>query len=143
MTQANAWSDFSNDAHPLIATAVRTARQDSCKIGDAITATSERLGLPARMVRSILYSEPVRLSRERYDALLARWWFDMDRQAEALRRRAEELETQAAAVRVADAQLTLPLEAPCVERSTSGPASGARPARSGRPSASPRLGTGF
>lgn len=130
MNHANAWSDFSDNAYPLIATAVRTARQDGHKIGDAIAATGERLGLPARMVRSILYSEPVRLSRERYDALLARWWSDMDRQAEALRRRAEELEQQAAAVRVADAQLSLPLEAPCVGQSACVSASGARPGRS-------------
>lgn len=131
MTTVNAWSDFSDEAYPLIATAVRTARQDGYKIGDAIAATSERLGLPARMVRSILYSEPVRLSRERYEALLARWWTDMDRQAEALRRRAEELEQQAAAVRVADAQLTLPLEAPCERRSVVSASYGSRVSRSG------------
>lgn len=130
MPGVNAWSDFSDEAYPLIATAVRTARQDGHKIGDAIAATGERLGLPARMVRSILYSEPVRLSRERYEALLARWWSDMDRQAEALRRRAEELEQQAAAVRVADAQLTLPLEAPCDRRSVVSASYGSRGPRS-------------
>ena len=131
MPGVNAWSDFPDNAYPLIATAVRTARLDGHKIGDAIAATGERLGLPARMVRSILYSEPVRLSRERYEALLARWWSDMDRQAEALRRRSEELEQQAAAVRVADAQLTLPLEVPCERRSVVSASYGSRVSRSG------------
>jgi hypothetical protein len=41
----------------------------------------------------------------------------MDRTAKHIERRAEELEQQAAAVRVADAQITLPLEAPCVGQS--------------------------
>lgn len=74
MSGSESWSDFSNKAQPLLRAVVNIERRDGAKAMDAIGNAARRLGLTERMARSLLYSEPVRIGREKYQQMLARWW---------------------------------------------------------------------
>jgi hypothetical protein len=129
------WTEIANsDLQRMGRASVTWRKWLGMKSDHATEEAAGALGVSPRWMRSLVRDEPVSL-RDRYDRFLARWWADMDRQAETLRQRAAEIEAQAEAARVGDRQLTLDLEAPCVEPSASASASGAPRARSGRPSA--------
>lgn len=113
MNRAQSWSDFSDKAQPLLRAVVAIERRDGAKAMDAISNAARRLGVTCRMARSLLYSEPVRISQEKYQQMLARWWIDMDRQAAALEARAQEIRDAAEAARIAGTQTELELGTPC------------------------------
>ena len=114
--------EFSGETFPLVTAAVQSAKRDGHKIGDALEMTGRRLGLTKRFVQAVYYSEPVRITRDRYHAILAAWWRDMDRQADDLRARAAEMERQSERAQLAGRQLELDLSCgqPQQRRSASG-----------------------
>lgn len=99
------------------------------KTDHATEQAAASLGVSPRWMRSLVRDEPVSLSG-RYARFMARWWDDMDRQAETLRQRAAEIEAQAEVARVANRQLQLDLEAPCEQRSGVSASCGSRRSRS-------------
>lgn len=131
MSGTESWSDFSKRAEPLLRAVVNIERREGAKAMDAIHNAARRLGLTERMARSLLYSEPVRIGREKYQQMLARWWADMDRQADALERRAQDIREAAEAARIADRQQELELDTSCLTQQPRKPASGFRGSRTG------------
>lgn len=117
MSQALSWSEIPNvePAARIARASVDWRRWFGLKKAHAADEAACSLGLSPRRLRSLLHGEPVRVLRAEYRALLARWWSDMDRQAEALRRKADAIDRLAEAERIAELQLSLPLELPCFD----------------------------
>lgn len=79
----------------------------------AMEAAAGALGTTPRRVRALLRGEVFKVLRAEYDAMLARRWADLDRKAQEFRALAEATERQAEAERLAAQQLELDLGAPC------------------------------
>jgi hypothetical protein len=98
------------DAHRAVSALVRLFRALGHKNEHAIELTAGTLDITPRRAWNLRYlTQPARMLRQQRDLLLHRAWSAMDRQAAELRRRADEIERQAEAERLADAQLLLPL----------------------------------
>jgi hypothetical protein len=68
------------------------------------------LGTTPRRVQALLRGELVRVVKEEHSRLLACFWRDMDTATAELRARADQMEREAEAERVAVLQFTLPFE---------------------------------
>ena len=99
-----------DDARRVVSRVVAWFRASGHKNEHAIEQAAIALGITPRRAWALRYpSQLVKVARGQRALLLHRYWTLMDRQAAELRDRAEIIERQAEAERLAAAQLVLPL----------------------------------
>lgn len=120
------------DAHEAVTRVVKLFRQSGHKNEHAIELAARALNITPRRAWALRYlTQPVRVLRQQRDLLLHRAWAHMDREAAQLRQRADLIERQAEAERLAEAQLSLPLGGTCGEHFGPGSHSSVGGARNG------------
>ena len=103
--------DHDDAVHTAVRVVVGLFRQLGHKNEYAIDLAAQALQITPRRAWALRYlTQPVRVLREQRLLLLQRAWAEMDRQAAQFRAMADEVERQAEAQRIAEAQLILPLE---------------------------------
>src|SRR6185503_5054836 len=103
-----------DDARRAVRRMVQWFRASGHKNEHALEQAAIALGITPRRAWALRYpSQLVRVAREQRNLLLHRAWAHMDRQAAELRERAEKIEAEAEAERLAAAQLVLPLGEAC------------------------------
>lgn len=103
------WTNLTTDPEDAVRRAVRWRKYLGLKQDHAFADAGAALGLTPRYVRGVVRGEIVEPLARRWHALRERWWRDMDRQAARFREIADQIERQAEAERIADAQFVLPL----------------------------------
>jgi hypothetical protein len=112
--------DHDDTVHTAVRVVVGLFRQLGHKNEYAIDLAAQALQITRRRAWALRYlTQPVRVLREQRRLLLRRAWAEMDRQAAEFRAIADQVERQAEAQRIAEAQLTLPLGNGANDRSNS------------------------
>lgn len=107
-------------AHEAVSWVIDANRRRGHKNEEAIELAARALDLTPRRAWALRYlTQPVRVMRTQYRLMLHRKWAAMDAEAAIYRARAAEIERQAEAEQLADAQFSLPLggSAQCLQLS--------------------------
>jgi ribosomal protein S7 len=102
--------NFDDDARGIVERFVNAFRREGHKNEAAIHYAADLLDVSPRTLWSLKYRQPVRITHELYQSLLARWWAYQARRAAELRREADLIEDRSRHEQsIALGQLTLDL----------------------------------
>jgi ribosomal protein S7 len=107
--------NFDDDARSIVERFVNAFRREGHKNEAAIHYAADLLAVSPRTVWSLKYRQPVRITHELYQSLLARWWAYQARRAAELRREADLIDERSRHEQsIALGQLTLDFGGPHV-----------------------------